>query len=230
MIRYLTGTSTRGSEGCAFERGIGLMVQPRNAASYAALLVRYPFWAADNGAFTRNPAGFNRDRFAAMLELPQFQDHAASCLFVVAPDCLEVLPTGAVIGDAPATLQQFPEWSRKIRAAGFPVALVAQDDLELLLASVVWELVDALFIGGSDAWKLSDAARVCIVEARRLGKFIHMGRVNSFRRLARASEMLCDTADGTFLLFGPDANLPRMLGWFDKIKLGVQAHLPWGKQ
>jgi hypothetical protein len=138
-----------------------------------------------------------------------------------------VLPDGTVIGDAEGTLAQFPKWSREIREAGFPVALVAQNGLENMLDRVPWNLVDVLFIGGDTEWKLSDAARVCIAEARLRGKMTHMGRVNSFTRMARAAEMLCDTADGTFIMFGPKVNLPRLIGWLERLNYGVQAHLPW---
>ena len=226
MIRYFTGTATRGAEAVAFERGIGLMVQPKNAASYADLVTRYPFWAADNGAFTKDPAGFSEERFLAMLKLVKLQDHAEGCVFVVAPDCLRVLASGVVIGDAAGTIRQFPAWALTIRAAGFRVAFVAQDGLESLLDDVPWALLDVLFIGGSDEWKLSDEARCCAVEAKSHGKLVHMGRVNSFKRIKRACEMLCDSADGTFLLFGPDQNLPRMLKWWTRAKHGLQAHLP----
>lgn len=65
MIRYLTGSATVGAEAIAFERGIGLMIQPGN--SYHLKVERYPFWAADNGAFTRSVKGFDPDRFRAML-------------------------------------------------------------------------------------------------------------------------------------------------------------------
>ena len=226
MIRYLTGASSVGVEAVAFDRGIGLMIQPGN--SYHRKVDRYPFWAADNGAFTRTRAGFSEKKFREMLARPALREQAASCLFVVAPDKLAVLPSGEVVGDAMGTLMRFHDWSVEIRAAGFPVALVAQNGLEKLLHCVPWGMVDCLFIGGNTEWKISDEARICIVEAKRRGKLIHMGRVNSFGRLARASEMLCDTADGTFLMFGPKVNLPRLLGWLDRIGLGIQSHLPWG--
>jgi hypothetical protein len=216
-----------GAEAVAFERGIGLMIQPGN--SYHLKVDRYPFWAGDNGAFTRAPGGFSEEKFRAMLARPGLKDAAASCLFIVAPDKLVVLPGGEVVGDAVGTLAQFPAWAHEIREAGFPVALVAQNGLETMLDQVPWGLVDCLFIGGNTEWKLSDAARQCIVEAKRRGKLTHMGRVNSFSRLARASEMLCDTADGTFLMFAPKTNLPRLLAWLDRVALGVQAHLPWGR-
>jgi hypothetical protein len=229
VIRYLTGASTVGAEACAFERGIGLMIQPGN--SYHLKVGRYPFWAADNGAFTRAAGGFSEERFTAMLDRPHLQEAAASCLFVVAPDVLRVLADGTVIGDALATVIRFHEWEPRIRHRGFPVALVAQDGFEALIDKpiVPWHRVDCLFIGGSTEWKLSEGARICIVEAKRRGKLTHMGRVNSFSRLARASEMLCDTADGTFLMFAPKTNLPRLLTWLDQVRLGIQAHLPWGR-
>lgn len=145
----------------------------------------------------------------------------------MAPDRLVVLADGTVVGDARGTLEQFPDWSREIREAGYPVALVAQDGLEQMLDQVPWPLMDALFIGGSTEWKLSDGARICIAEARQRGKLTHMGRVNSFGRLAKAAAMLADTADGTFLMFAPRTNLPRLLSWLDGVNRGVQAHLPW---
>jgi hypothetical protein len=227
MIRYLTGAATKGAEAVAFERGIGLMIQPGN--SYHLKVGLYPFWAADNGAFTKSERGFDPERFRALLRRDTLKEYAGSCLFVVAPDKLVVLPDGTVVGDARGTLEQFPDWAREIRAAGFPVALVAQNGLESMLDEVPWALVDALFIGGDTAWKLSDAARVCVTEARRRRKLTHMGRVNSFSRMARAAAMLCDTADGTFLMFGPKVNLPRLLGWLRDLNEGVQAHLPWGR-
>lgn len=228
MIRYLTGASSKGSEAIAFERNLGLMIQPGNY--YHNKLGLYPFWAADNGAFTKSKKGFSAPLFRRMLGREQLREYAASCLFVVAPDELLVLPSGKVIGDASGTLAKFPAWAQEIRDAGFPVALVAQDGLELMLDAVPWQLVDVLFVGGSDEWKLSEGARVCVAEARARGKGTHMGRVNSHKRLAIAASMGCDTADGTFLLFGPEVNLPEMLKWFDKLKRGVQAHLPWRGQ
>jgi hypothetical protein len=128
------------------------------------------------------------------------------CLFATAPD---------VLGDAVATLQRSARMLDLIRYAGFPAALVAQDGLEHL--PVPWDDFDALFIGGSTAWKLGTAARTLAAEARRRGKWVHMGRVNSLRRLRYADAIGCDSADGTYLTYAPDANLPRLLGWLRQI-------------
>lgn len=44
-------------------------------------------------------------------------------------------------------------------------------------------------------------------------RWVHMGRVNSKKRLDTARAMGCDSVDGTYLTFGPDTNLPRLLSW-----------------
>lgn len=66
-------------------------------------------------------------------------------------------------------------------------------------------------------WKLGKAAAGLVAEAKRRGKLVHMGRVNSFTRLAAALAMGCDSADGTYLTFGPDKNLPKLLSWLRQL-------------
>ena len=55
--------------------------------------------------------------------------------------------------------------------------------------------------------------RAIAAEAKARGKWIHMGRVNSERRYRYAADIGCDSADGTYLTFGPDQNLPRLMAW-----------------
>ena len=45
-----------------------------------------------------------------------------------------------------------------------------------------------------------------------------MGRVNSRQRMAIAEWFGCDSVDGTYLTFGPDRNLPRLLSWADEMR------------
>jgi hypothetical protein len=179
------------------------MIQPGN--SYHTRVHNYPTWAADNGAFSAN---FDPDKFRALLARASLSKHKTSCLFAVAPD---------VMGNAQATLSLFADWAAEIRARGFPAALVAQDGLERALETVPWHLVDVLFVGGTTEWKLSEHARACVDHARSLGKRTHMGRVNSYKRLALAQSWGVDTADGTFLAFAPTTNVPRLLHWLDKL-------------
>lgn len=154
-------------------------------------------WCADNGCYSDKWEQGKWWRFLSA------NAHAAdTCLFAVAPD---------VVGDAAATLERSAPWLPKIRALGYPAAFVAQDGLESL--PVPWGDFDVLFIGGTTDWKLGAHARALVGEAKRRGKRVHMGRVNSERRYHYAMSIGCDSADGTYLTFGPDVNLPKLLAW-----------------
>jgi hypothetical protein len=154
-------------------------------------------WVADNGAFSDR---FNEAEWWEFLT--RNADRAGTCLFAVAPD---------VVADAAATLERSLPWLPKIRGLGYPAAFVAQDGLED--TAVPWDEFDCLFIGGSTTWKLGPEARSLVAEAKRRGKWVHMGRVNSERRWKYADAIGCDSVDGTYLTFGPDVNLPRLLAW-----------------
>ena len=78
---------------------------------------------------------------------------------------------------------------------------------------VPWDDFDVLFIGGSTAWKLGSHMRRLATVANRRGMYLHMGRVNSLRRYRYAEAIGCDSVDGTYLTFGPNINLPRLLWW-----------------
>lgn len=161
-------------------------------------------WCADNGCGPgkRGTGGGYPGDVAFLRWLAELQPFAPLCHFAVAPD---------VVGDSAATLKRSAPFLPVIRALGYPAALAAQDGLENL--PVPWDEFDVLFLGGSTAWKLSTAARDLTAEAHGHGKPVHMGRVNSLRRLRYAHHIGCDSADGTYLIFGPDENLPKLLGW-----------------
>jgi len=129
------------------------------------------------------------------------------CLFANAPD---------VPCNAAATLQKFACWGHIIRALGLPVALVGQDGLENL--TTPWQDLDALFIGGSTQWKLGPAAANLITEAKALGKWTHIGRVNSVARASRL-RTLPDSVDGTAWAHHPAKYATQWRNW-------VQAGLP----
>ena len=134
----------------------------------------------------------------------------ARCLFVAAPD---------VVGDATATLQKFMRWSTVIRAFGYPVALVGQNGLTA--TATPWRELDALFIGGDTAWKLGPEARNLIGIARGLGKWAHMGRVNSQRRLRYAESVGVQSVDGSGFSRFPEAMLAKADGWYQQPQLSL---------
>jgi hypothetical protein len=151
---------------------------------------------ADNGAYGKGYPGDDA-WWAWLQQLP-----ADRCVFAVAPD---------VPFDAKATLTRSRPWLARIRSLGIPAAFAAQDGLKTL--DVPWEEFDVLFLGGTTEWKLGRHARVLTAEAKAHGKRVHMGRVNSEQRIRYADAIGCDSADGTYIAFGPDLNLPSVLAW-----------------
>jgi len=154
-------------------------------------------WCADNSVYGGKYPGDTK--YLTWLAGLPFQDR---CRFAVAPD---------VVADAAATLARSRPLLAPIRALGYQVAYAAQNGATV--DSLPWDEFDVLFIGGDTDWKLGAEARTLIGEAKRRGKPVHMGRVNSRRRLQIAADSACDSADGTYLAFGPDANLPNVLDW-----------------
>lgn len=135
-------------------------------------------WAGDNCAFT----GFDAARFATWLD--GMTPYRPTCLFIAVPD---------VVGDAPATLARYVAWARAME--GWPLAYVAQDGSE---EHDIPLSASALFVGGTTAWKESQAAIDVIRRAQALGLHIHVGRVNwgrryrMFRLLEGSEAWTCD--------------------------------------
>ncbi|MCG5464151.1 hypothetical protein MED01_002316 [Micromonospora sp. MED01] len=166
--------------------------------------------------------------------LEELSDYRSRCRFAVAPD---------VVADHQATLERSWPMLRPIREVVGRVALCAQngatpDDMPwdyidaVFLAGIVEcvpcglvpdlaELRDLKARGNPcprcrvrmEEWKVSAMAAAITAEAKRRGKWVHMGRVNSDKRIRRAREMGVDSGDGTYIAKGPDINLIRLLGW-----------------
>jgi hypothetical protein len=138
-------------------------------------------WAIDNGGF--------REVDVAGLEalLAREDHHKENCRFVAVPD---------IVGSARRTLEVFERWKTRI-PPGWKLALVCQDGQEDL--PLPWDDIEAVFIGGSTKWKLSEHVRHIIRSAKVLGKWTHIGRVNDPARFQHFEEMGADSCDGTGL-------------------------------
>lgn len=156
---------------------VGVLVVPAAGNAPASLPLDRP-WAMDNGAFS----GLDVPAFLRMLR--RFQGYGG-CRFVTAPDVVE---------DAATTLELFAEWAPVIARHHWPVAFVGQDGLRL--TDVPWWSCDAVFLGGSTAWKLGPTARDLAAYGQARGKWVHMGRVNSAQRLKYAMRIGCHSIDG----------------------------------
>lgn len=140
--------------------------------------------------------------------LAMVQDQAGTghCLFATAPD---------IFGDVKATLERSLPTLELIRDAGFPAALVAQDGLTPEM--VPWNELDCLFIGGTNEFKFSDGLRTLVEAAKENGKWVHNGRVNSWKRIAYSHQIGCDSVDGTYVRYGPSTNYPRFKTWIERL-------------
>lgn len=154
------------------------LVQPRHTSSIEKTAHAGIPWAADNDCFQGLDEAAFRKMLARIAGLP-------GCLFVTAPD---------VVADHAATLDRWGVWAPIIRAHRLPVAFVLQDGCP---AGWFPPDADAVFVGGSTAYKLGEDAAASVAAAKTAGKWAHMGRVNSRRRIVHAASIGCDSVDGT---------------------------------
>jgi hypothetical protein len=159
-------------------------------------------WALDNGCFS--------NRWSERQWVRTLERHAetSGCLFAVVPD---------VVADAEATYALWARWAPVVREHGYRPAYVLQNGCRR-----VPEDADAVFTGGTTEWKLGSEARRLIDDAKTAGLWCHMGRVNSLRRLRLAAQDGYDSVDGTYLAYGPDKNLPRLVTY---LRLATQPTL-----
>jgi hypothetical protein len=179
---------------------VGVLLTPLCGLGWESLRKHDLDFAVDNGAF----AGFRERPFASLLRrvegLPR-------CRFVACPD---------VVGDARGTMRLFAAWAPRIRSLGLPVGLVAQDGMHEI--DIPWPEIDAIFIGGTDAFKLGHHAGGLVREAADRGKWAHMGRVNGVGRLKYAMSLGADSVDGSGLARFSREKMPRLAKLFRGIE------------
>ena len=135
-------------------------------------------YGIDNGCFV----GFKEDKFLRLLNKIDNKDN---CKFVAAPD---------VVADYQATLDNFNIWSCVISNMNYPLAIVLQDGATI--KNTPWQDIQAVFVGGSTDWKLGEEARHLIHYAKNNNLWVHVGRVNSIKRLRYCKENNVDSVDG----------------------------------
>ena len=154
---------------------LGHLLTPKSGNAPASLPLKF---GADNGCFL----GFNEHGFRRLLA--RIAPHKERCLWAVAPD---------VVGDARKTLELWPFWRAEIIRHGLTPCYVLQDGQE----SLPLPGAAAYFVGGSTKWKLGIHARHLAGEVKAAGAWLHMGRVNTLRRLRTALDWGCDSVDGS---------------------------------
>lgn len=112
--------------------------------------------------------------------------HRRRPLWVAVPD---------KVGDHAETMALWRWYHHYVRGSDLPMAFVAQNGAEE--GPIPWGKIDCLFIGGTSAWKTGPAAAALIRKAHALGKWVHVGRVNTLTRYWRLSALPVDSIDGS---------------------------------
>lgn len=136
-------------------------------------------YAIDNGCFS----SFKKDAWMRLIQEAKQQSVADQPVFVCAPD---------IVCDARRTLELFDIFYDVI--SPLKCCLVLQDGIGQF--DIDWKKVEAVFVGGSDAFKVSQEAMAAAKTAKILGKWVHVGRVNTFDRLKQWIDV-ADSIDGS---------------------------------
>ena len=140
--------------------------------------------AIDNGAWSAFALDepWDREPFEELCE--RFGEGAD---FIVVPD---------VVGQARATLDNAEIWLPILEGLGRRRLIAVQDgmvpgDIEAWLSDEV-----GIFVGGNTDWKLTSMPTWGRLAAR-VGCYLHIGRVNTVRRIAMCQDAGADSFDGT---------------------------------
>lgn len=182
---------------------LGRLTQPRCGNDIAEIANCGMSWGGDNNALQ----GVDPDGLLDMWDAIAAQD-LTHFKFAAAPDAVMMTPDGPR-GDWQGTLWLWRCWKPALLRRKLPAAIVAQDGATI--ASVPWDEIQALFIGGSTAWKLSLSAALLIRAAAARGKWVHVGRINSMQRLAHFDQLPVDSFDGGQFSMFPETYIPKYL-------------------
>ena len=156
-----------------------------------------PSWmpyALDNGAFGawEKKQEWNQHAFIELLDRAR-KSHFP--LWVVVPD---------VVMDKDATIEKWPVWVPQIRAIlpNTPLAFAVQDGMTPADVPVD---ADVIFVGGSDEFKWQ-TLRTWTANFPR----VHVGRVNSERKLWQCDDAGAESCDGTGWMRGGEDRLSEL--------------------
>jgi hypothetical protein len=187
----------------ALHPSCGILVTPQGGNSIERVASSGRMWAADNSAF----GAWDQEKFWRMITRINAVD-CSRLMWVACPD---------VVANAQETINRFYEWQPQLEFLGLPIAFVGQDGLSEISGQIPWENFVAFFVGGSTAWKIGPEAAEFCREAKARRKLVHVGRVNTKRRIKHCLELDADTIDGTGFSRWPK-RIPMGLKWIQHQK------------
>lgn len=239
MILLVSG-ATATLRGLPLDAPVGHLVTPHTQNRIDAIACSGRPWAADNGCGPKadgtpgqlDPGAFRQmlREIKAALRLPG----ARRPLWVAVPD---------VVGDAAATAERWREWRHELHSCDLPLAYVIQDGWDDVAPGYTPRLSHGgrkwggdtprpacWFLGGSTAFKEGRGIEI-VAELKRQGRRVHIGRVNSERRLrlfdglgvdGDGYPVAVDTIDGTQFSRFPDTYIPR---WAERLQPSLRGQL-----
>lgn len=185
---FASRTGTKATLAKMREMGWSMLV----SASGAHRTEGFQSWALDNGAWSCYLQGKPFDENAFSRALEKVGEGAS---WIVLPD---------VVGKGQESLDLSLKWLDRL--SGFPErCLIAvqdgmcPDDVRHLLGPMT-----GLFIGGSTPWKLATLGAWSAL-ARRRNCYLHVGRVNSLKRINACAQAGVNSFDGTSVISFPDS-------------------------
>jgi len=187
MRAYATVTGTRRNLRVMLAHGWRLIFTPDSSSSNIRTVLGMGFrYAVDNGAWGSHSRG---EAWEGGPFLDTLQAYGADADWVVLPDIVE----GGL-----ESLARSTEWAAPVLEVAKEALIPVQDgmapwDVAPLLAT---DNRLGIFVGGSTEWKLASMpwwGRI----ARRYGRTMHVGRVNSIRRIQACLSAGADSFDGT---------------------------------
>ena len=162
-------------------------------------------WAGDNGRFwpkgtPDNPVNPNWTEAEWLKMLNHYPaEMRPSCRFMLVPDTPY---------NAHQTLLDFAHYLPAVVERGYPPAIATQNGMKP--SGIPWSEIAAVFIGGDDNHKLGREGAAIAVEAHQRGKWVHVGRVNSLRRMTK-HVWWAESVDGTMLARNSGLDRQRLL-------------------
>lgn len=196
-MKILVSGATKTLKKLSNNDSVGCLLTPRSGNSLQSM--DGFLWAADNSAFSN----FDEKKFIRMLE----KIKGTNCIFVTCPD---------VVGDGVKTMNLFNKWEPIIKSYGLPVSLVAQNGMNI--DNIPFEKISCLFIGGDDKFKLGKEVIDIVKKAKQKNIWVHMGRVNSHKRIRYAYEIGCDSVDGSGYSRFAEKKLLPAIKFLEKLK------------
>jgi hypothetical protein len=164
-------------------------------------------FAIDNGAFPAWVKGQPWDGDAFLGLCDRVAAAGLTPLWVLVPD---------VVASRPGTLDRWREWAPRLRKVyAWPLAFAVQDGMT---PADVPSDASVVFVGGSTRWKWGNVAKFASLFPR-----VHVGRVNTERRLWQCWRLGVESVDGSGWFRGDAKQIRGLRNYLERMSAGLGA-------